>query len=142
MTGFCGGMSRTGELCGALTGGIAAIGLLHGRDQVDDDKTRCYTPCYQPTKQFETHCGSRNCARVNPLDISTTAGTKRFMQEKMGEKICPEIAVQTTEIVQGLLLEKVITKHPLLSRPSSRYSANNFEKLYTCNLIHKLTDIL
>ena len=31
-TGFAGGMGRTGEVCGSLTGAIMAFGLLWGRD--------------------------------------------------------------------------------------------------------------
>lgn len=31
-SGFCGGMSRTGGTCGAVSGGIMALGLIFGRD--------------------------------------------------------------------------------------------------------------
>ena len=34
-TGFAGGMGRTGEVCGSLTGAIMAFGLLWGRDMED-----------------------------------------------------------------------------------------------------------
>ena len=41
-TGFAGGMGRTGEVCGSLTGAIMAFGLLWGRNMEDmmlPDKT-------------------------------------------------------------------------------------------------------
>lgn len=31
-TGFAGGIGRTGSVCGALSGGVMALGLLYGRD--------------------------------------------------------------------------------------------------------------
>jgi len=31
-TGFAGGIGRTGSICGALIGGVMALGLLYGRD--------------------------------------------------------------------------------------------------------------
>ena len=31
-TGFSGGIGKTGHICGALTGGIMALGILFGRD--------------------------------------------------------------------------------------------------------------
>ena len=34
--GFGGGMGRNGEVCGAVTGGILAIGTKYGRGEKDD----------------------------------------------------------------------------------------------------------
>ena len=36
-TGFCSGLARTGGMCGAVSGGIMALGLIYGRDSEDQD---------------------------------------------------------------------------------------------------------
>ncbi len=114
MTGFCGGMSRTGALCGALTGGIAALGLIHGRDNGDQEKKLCYTLCYHLTQQFEDRFGSRNCAGVIPCDISTAGGTEIFMRERFGEEICHDVSAKTAAMVQNLLNDGEQLTHPLV----------------------------
>ena len=35
-SGFGGGIGRQGETCGAVTGGVMALGLIYGRDAAED----------------------------------------------------------------------------------------------------------
>ena len=39
-TGFGAGMVFRGEMCGAITGSMMAIGLVHGRSQADDNDSK------------------------------------------------------------------------------------------------------
>ena len=41
--GFGGGISRRGEICGALTGAVMAIGVLHGQKYNEPGEHRKYT---------------------------------------------------------------------------------------------------
>lgn len=36
-TGLAGGIGKTGEACGALTGGVMALGILFGRDHIEEN---------------------------------------------------------------------------------------------------------
>ena len=47
-TGFCSGMSRHAQLCGAVTGGIMGLGLVFGRL----DGTESIQPCYEAVAEF------------------------------------------------------------------------------------------
>ena len=48
-TGFCGGMSRTGNLCGAVSGGVMGLGLALGRHTPQDSRE----PVYRAIDGFE-----------------------------------------------------------------------------------------
>lgn len=37
-TGFCGGMSHTDGICGAISGGILAINMINGRSRISDPR--------------------------------------------------------------------------------------------------------
>jgi len=41
-SGFGGGIGEGGDLCGCVTGGVMAIGLLHGRTEVGEDDPPAY----------------------------------------------------------------------------------------------------
>ncbi len=70
-SGFCGGMSRTNGLCGALVGGIMALGILFGRKSADDSINKIYALSERLVRDFEKHFGSRNCSDILGCDIST-----------------------------------------------------------------------
>lgn len=114
MTGMCGGVSRTGGSCGALLGGIAAIGLLTGRDAPDDDKTLAYTLSYHFTREFEQLFGSTSCSGVLPCDISTPGGANEFSMHEYGTTLCPEVAAKAARLVQELYIQREKLIHPLL----------------------------
>ena len=114
VSGMCGGVSRSGGMCGALLGGIAAIGLLYGRDQVSDDKKQVYTLGYNLTRRFTEEFGSTLCSGVLGCDISTEEGTMRFIKEQLGTTRCLEITRKTTAIAQQLINTRDDLGHPLL----------------------------
>ena len=73
-TGFGGGLSRTKSLCGALAGGVLAIGALHGRDKVGDDRTVLIGKTQELVNGFVAKFGSDNCFALTGLDFNTKAG--------------------------------------------------------------------
>lgn len=114
VTGMCGGLSRSGGMCGALLGGIAAVGMMFGRDTPEDDKTLCYRVNYQLIQEFRHIFGSSNCFGVLPCDISTREGAQVFQCEALGERICPGVAERTAALVQKLISLKQDMTHPLI----------------------------
>jgi C_GCAxxG_C_C family probable redox protein len=62
-SGFGGGMgSSHKEACGALTGGIMAIGLLYGRTKPTQDPTFLKELVNKYRQRFEQEFGSSNCS--------------------------------------------------------------------------------
>jgi C_GCAxxG_C_C family probable redox protein len=70
-TPFGGGIGRSEDVCGALTGGVLAIGASLGRTSPDQDKTRCYESAGTLYKQFEARFGATACKALNESDFTS-----------------------------------------------------------------------
>jgi C_GCAxxG_C_C family probable redox protein len=88
-TGFGGGMGRCGNVCGALTGAIMAVGLKYGSNQIDNQKKLdAYAKTQTLFKQFEKQHGSVYCRDLIKCDLSTPEGLAKAKQERVFEKVC------------------------------------------------------
>jgi C_GCAxxG_C_C family probable redox protein len=81
-TGFCSGMARTGGMCGAVSGGILAIGLLLGRDVPADPIDPCYQAVRQFCEQFRTRFGSLSCLELTGVHLGTPEGQAVFKEKR------------------------------------------------------------
>ncbi|UCD91440.1 MAG: C_GCAxxG_C_C family protein [Desulfobacterales bacterium] len=113
-TGFCGGMSRTDGLCGALIGGIMALGILFGRNSAGDSHYKIYALTERLIHDFENHFGSRNCSDLLGCDISTNEGDAIFKRDQLGETFCLDVTVKTTAMVLQVLEDQDDIKHTLI----------------------------
>jgi len=79
-TPFGGGIGRRGSVCGALTGGVMAIGLKVGRSEVKDTKRReeSYEKALELFKRFEKEFGSPLCYDLIKLDLTTPEGREKI----------------------------------------------------------------
>ncbi len=82
-TGLCSGMGRTCGTCGALTGGILAVNLIHGRKTADDSVDRSYAAVQGLIKQFTELYGTTNCAELLNCDLGTASGQQKFTSQKL-----------------------------------------------------------
>lgn len=113
-TGFCGGMSRTAGLCGALVGGIMALGILFGRNSSADSHKKAFALTERLVRDFEKQFGSRNCSDLLGCDISTQEGEAIFEAKKLGQTRCLDITVKTTELVMQVLENHNNIRHSLV----------------------------
>lgn len=113
-TGFCGGMARTNGLCGALIGGIMALGILFGRKSPEESHYKIYSLTERLVHDFESHFGSRVCADLLGCDISTPEGEEVFYKEKLGETFCRDVTVKTAELVARVIEDHENIKHTLI----------------------------
>ena len=103
--GFGGGIGRTGEICGALSGAVIIIGLRHSAVRGDDKEARLKT--YDLVREFLKRFKSRNdsvfCRELIGCDISTTEGFKRAMDEKIIATRCPKFVRDAAEILEEIV---------------------------------------
>jgi C_GCAxxG_C_C family probable redox protein len=105
-TGLGGGMGGRGEVCGAVTGGILALGLKYGRgEKAEKGVTR---EAYQKTGElmaaFERVHGSCMCrSLLGGCDLRTPEGMKRFREEDLHHKVCAACVRTVGEILTGML---------------------------------------
>jgi C_GCAxxG_C_C family probable redox protein len=60
-TGFCSGVSRTGGMCGAISGAIMGINLVAGRSSPADSLEVSYALTQELISRYERQFGSINC---------------------------------------------------------------------------------
>ena len=113
-SGFCGGMSRTAGLCGALVGGIMALGVLYGRNSSADSPKKIYALTERLVRDFEKQFGSRNCSDLLGCDISTREGEAIFEAKKLGKTLCRDMTVKTTELVMQVIENHDDIRHSLV----------------------------
>ena len=89
--GFGAGMARKQEVCGAVTGGIMAIGLKHGQGREDEKEAKELT--YRLAREFMDRFVAEyeSCLCRDLLagcDLSTEAGQKQYRENGLAEKTC------------------------------------------------------
>ena len=107
-------MSRTAGLCGALIGGIMALGLLFGRRSSKDHHYTIYALTERLVLDFEKQFGSRYCTDLLGCDISTKAGEAVFNAKKLGKTRCRDITERTAELLTAVLENRNDITHSLI----------------------------
>jgi C_GCAxxG_C_C family probable redox protein len=85
-TGLCSGLSRTGGICGAVSGGVLAINLVSGRTEASQSVENNYRQVRAFLNEFEAKFGSTNCERLLGCRLDTPAGQQFFKENKLREK--------------------------------------------------------
>jgi len=103
-TGFCSGVSRTGGMCGAVSGAIMGINLVAGRNSPDESIEVSYALIQELIRRFEGQYGSVNCRQVIGCDLATEAGQRYFMENHLMER-CLQCAADATSMAVSLIDE-------------------------------------
>ena len=105
-TGFCGGLARTGGICGAVSGAVLALNLLYGRSLPNEPYDKSYIPVRKMITAFENKFGSTNCKTLIGLDLGTEEGRKKFLSENKSEQ-CKNFTEEATRIAMSIIEGKV-----------------------------------
>jgi C_GCAxxG_C_C family probable redox protein len=103
-TGFCSGISRTGGICGAVSGAIMGINLLAGRNSPAESLEVSYDLTNQLINCFERQYGSVNCRQLIGCDLATETGQRYFMENHLMES-CLQYAQGATSMAISLIAE-------------------------------------
>ncbi|MFA6223637.1 MAG: C-GCAxxG-C-C family protein [Desulfomonilaceae bacterium] len=108
-TGFCGGISRSKGMCGAVTGGVMALGMIFGRTSADMPPDDTYLKVRELLTTFENQYGSSNCFDLTGCDFNEAMGRERWKESGMANK-CREFtgaaARMVVEIIDGGVAEQ------------------------------------
>jgi C_GCAxxG_C_C family probable redox protein len=105
-TGFGAGMGRKGEVCGAVTGGIMALGAKYGRGEKEDPTVAnvAYARTREFMDQFASQHGSCLCRELlNGCDLATEEGQKAFREKDLKNKICTPCVQSAVEMVEKMM---------------------------------------
>jgi C_GCAxxG_C_C family probable redox protein len=97
-TGFCGGMARTGGMCGAVTGGVLALNLLYGRSDADGDKEANYSAIQEFLRIFRERFNDVNCPGLTGVDLGTDEGQQAYKEKDLHPR-CANFVGEATRMV-------------------------------------------
>jgi len=102
---FGGGMARTAQTCGAVTGALMAIGLKYGQTDTDDKqaKDKTYALAREFMKQLKARHGSTVCKELLGYDLSTPEGMQLAREKGLFTSLCPKLVADAVEILEQIL---------------------------------------
>ena len=103
---FGGGIGRTGETCGAVSGALMALGLQSGFDEPDPQaKDRVYALAREFMRRFQEGYGSVTCKVLIGADISTPEGLQKAREQDVFNTKCAQFISGAVEIAEEMLFE-------------------------------------
>lgn len=103
--GFGAGMGRKQEVCGAVSGGILVISLLHGRGENGEikDQETTYLKVRELMDKFGSKHETVSCRKlIDECELLTSEGQKRFVSENMIER-CHSYVEYTVKVLEEIL---------------------------------------
>lgn len=104
-TGFGGGISRQGYVCGAVSGAVMGFGLKYGRNSPEELRAKTYNRVVKFYRRFLEKFGSVVCKELSGCDLSTKEGIRKFREENVHEQKCSHFVSGAIEIFMSLIDE-------------------------------------
>jgi C_GCAxxG_C_C family probable redox protein len=103
---FGAGMGRLQETCGAVTGGLMALGLGFGFEKAEDQagKDEALRRTKEFTAGFKTRFGTLLCRELLDCDLNTEEGQRFHKEQNQRELICMncvKYAASSIEAMEG-----------------------------------------
>lgn len=108
------GIALRGETCGAVVGCLMAIGLVHGRDKLEDWKAYLASlpPSRRFCRRFEEQHGTTACATIleaklgRRFDLADRGEALQYVAAG-GPKVCGEVIASAVQIAAEIINRKV-----------------------------------
>jgi len=103
-TPFGGGMGHSGQICGAVSGALMAIGLARGITVYDQSKKyACYDLAKRFQKRFRESHGDLTCPGLLGYDIGDPQELASVREEGLFHSLCPQLVGDAARILGELL---------------------------------------
>lgn len=105
-TGFGAGMARRQEVCGAVSGGIMAIGLKFGRGLADEKAVaeNTYLLVGEFMKRFSDKYGSCLCrVLLDGCDLMSESGRIFYKENDLSGKICRPCVADAVGFLEDII---------------------------------------
>jgi C_GCAxxG_C_C family probable redox protein len=112
MDAFGGGLGAHGEVCGAIIGGLAVIGLIFGRSKPENEKDwrmRKYSDIFMQRFKDEVANGKILCREIAQVDWRDQDQVKRFMESGKRNE-CQILTGKTGKIIGEILEQSLAIK--------------------------------
>ena len=101
---FGGGMCK-GEVCGACTGALMALGLKYGQSDIEDIESRKKTNdvTVEFLDIFQKENGSYICRELLGCDLATDEGKRYAIENNLFIDFCPKMVYSATKIAENIM---------------------------------------
>ncbi len=102
-SGFGGGVSRRREICGAVSGAVMVLSMVHGYSdsQADEEKKKLYEEVRGVLKNFEEETGSIICRELLGLEEKESSPVPEKRTEKYyAKRPCAELVYLSAKAVE------------------------------------------
>lgn len=89
---------RKGEVCGACSGALMALGLKYGESKENSNEV-----CKRFLDEFEKENGSYICNDLLGCDIKTKDGVAFAVENNLFKEICPKMVESAAKITKEIL---------------------------------------
>lgn len=94
---FGGGMARTGEVCGAVTGALMALGEQAAHSDVS--RAPLNTVAQEFMESFRAAQGSIYCRSLTGCRMNTEEGRRKFKETGVRERVCTRLVAFAADAV-------------------------------------------
>lgn len=103
---FGGGMCK-GEVCGACTGALMALGLKFSQCETEDLDSRLKTNdvTVEFLEQFRKENGSYMCRELLGCDLATQEGKEYAIEHNLFTEFCPKLVMSAVKIAEEIMKE-------------------------------------
>ena len=103
--GLGSGMGRSGNICGAISGGMLVLGLKYGMTDPDspEDKKLTYQKVCELLEKVIAKQKFTNCTDLMGVDIGTEEGLQEAKDKDLSNKVCSKIVGDVARILEELL---------------------------------------
>jgi C_GCAxxG_C_C family probable redox protein len=111
--GFGGGVARQGEVCGALTGALMALGEACGEAMVRDPENGrkdFYDRAQRLVDSFRQAHGSILCRELTGCILGTEEGKKSYDDRELHKNLCSKLVAFASEKVDEIISEALEKK--------------------------------
>jgi C_GCAxxG_C_C family probable redox protein len=102
---FGAGISRTDEICGAVSGALMVIGLAQRKEDIRDAPSRekVYSLAQRFIGEFTARNGSVTCTELVGYDLSQQDQYREAKEQKAFATRCPKLIRDAGEILERIL---------------------------------------
>ena len=106
-SGLGGGMGRTGQTCGAVSGALLVLGLKVGSADPQDKATKekAYSLVREFIAQFKARNGASLCPELLGYDIGTPEGLQAVREKGLSATVCAKAVRDAVEILERMMQE-------------------------------------
>jgi len=99
---FGGGMGRSGEVCGVVTGALMIIGLKHGSAEDNGSKVKTYEFAEQFVKEFRARHNTLICRELIGFDMGLKKNLDADEQTIISDQ-CPAYIRTASDILERMI---------------------------------------